>query len=162
MSTNGQITFIAGGTAKRSYCHWDSYPSGLGTTVLGWLRNITGTGEEQKAVVAASRLVTVTDGNGCAPPSPEQRQALALYQDNNVGGPDEEWYRLLRRAQGDPAAILTAGYAYDQLYGLADAEDEYYNYTVDTDKRVFSALGHTWGWDDLPSDEEFLATLGEG
>ena len=161
MSTNGQITFIADGTAKRSYCHWDSYASGLGVTVLSWLREVVAANSEETVAEAARRLVTVSDGYGCPPPSPELRQRLAQYEDTNVGGPGERWYRLFRRTQGEPEKILAAGYAYDSNYDLPDAEDEYYNYVVDTDKRTFSALGHTWDWASLPSDAQFLATVND-
>lgn len=160
MSTNGQITFTAFGTAKRSYCHWDSYPSGLGVQVLGWLRGVVAGGREEETVAAMARLAVVGDF-GCPPPTAGQRRALAQYADDRVGGPEEHWYRLLRQTQGEPAAILAAGYTYDQLSGIADAQDEYYTYTVDADQRTFSVLGRTWKWDDLPSDDEFTAALAE-
>lgn len=175
MSTNGQITFIAGSHAKRSYCHWDSYPSGLGLTVLSWLRRILsgqleltepGTvatrqvDDETSARRAVKALVVVSDFGYGYPPTPDQESALAKFKDESVGGGQEQWYRLLRATQGQPAAILEAGYTYDQLYG-DEGGDEHYNYIVDFDKRELRILSHTWSFDTLPTDSEFEKAFGE-
>lgn len=162
MSTNGQITFIGGGHAKHSYSHWDGQPSGLGLDVLGWLRGALADEGEAEIRERIEALTPVGDFGAFPPPTAEQEQALAKFADPVVGGPDEHWYKLLRRTQGDPALILKAGYTYDQLLGT-DWEDEYYTYVVDADKRTFSFRGEetcTWSWDKLPDDSTFTAATG--
>jgi len=42
VSTNGFISFVANGEAKRAYNHWDSMPDELGVKVLQWLRMASG------------------------------------------------------------------------------------------------------------------------
>jgi len=153
VSTNGFITFVAEGERKSAYNHSDSYPDWLGVRVLKWLR----AAREQPDEVAAKikRLRMVSDhGPGRSEPTAEQREALARFEDDGVASPDEPWYRLLRLTQGDPGLILLVGYAVDagEPYG--------YEYIIDADQRTFSLDGHTWGWDHLPSDEEFLAEVG--
>ena len=157
MSTNGQITFIADGHAKRSYNHWDSNPSALGLEVLRWLRGTIRDGNETLLRTAIKDLVVVSDFGG-HPPTEEQERELEPYTVSAVGGPNERWYRLLRKTQGDPGKILSVGYAYDQNWGVE--VDEYYNYIVNCDVREFICLGHIWSFDALPDDDVFALDLG--
>jgi hypothetical protein len=162
MSTNGQITFIAGGQAKNSYNHSDSYPGGLGVDVLTWLRTALSEQAEANARQAAEKLTPVNDWPGgdigaAVPPTTEQRAALAKYTDTGVGGPAEHWYKTLRRTQGDPALILESGYTFDPNLGYSEAYDEHYTYVIDFDKRTFGFQGTTWSFDHLPGNDEFIA-----
>jgi hypothetical protein len=153
MSTNGQITFVAGGHAKRSYSHCDNQPSGLGLAVLRWPRDVMGCDHESWMRQAIEALVVVGDFVG-SPPTSEQTEALAKYCDPRVGGEDEHWYRLLRKTQGRPDAILRCGYSFDQYLGTD--ENERRNYVIDADQRQFRALGRRWSFDSLPTNREFL------
>jgi len=156
MSTNGFVSFIAKGERKDVYNHSDSYPSGLGLAVLSWLRVARDGGLPE----AISRLRVVDDfSDDNVPPTEADKLALAEYTDSRVGGPDEHWYRLTRNLQGNPHAMLTAGYAYGQ------GEPYGYVYVIDADAETFRVEGDgtpaSWSWSSLPTEDEFLAKLGE-
>jgi hypothetical protein len=156
MSTHGQITFVTGTAAKRSYCHWDGYADGLGVDVLTWLGEVIASGREGEARQQAERLQVVNDAE-TPPPTAEQLAALAEWTDGNVGGPSEQWYRAVRKTQGDPVAILACGYAY---YADAMSEvDEHYNYVVDFARRELRFHSLVWPFDTLPAPGEFVAAV---
>ncbi len=151
MSTEGFIAFVANGERKSAYCNCDSYPSGLGLTVLRWLRVARDGGLPE----AIGRLRIVSDFEG-AKPTDADRAALTEYARFGVGGDGADWYQLTRELHGKPDQILTVGTAY--------GDDEYgYVYTVDADARTFSVDdgegNPSWPWAALPSDDAFLAAV---
>lgn len=133
MGTRGALGFVADGTEKITYNHNDSYPGGLGTDVLGWLRN-----QDPDFLRMQVKALQVVDPDST--PTPEQIKKLRRYAVTDVStGNLEEWYVLLRHTQGDPAAILDAGYLIDGGEFPADSLYCEYAYVVDTDKGVFEA-----------------------
>lgn len=140
MGTRGSITFVANGEAKTCYNHFDSYPEGLGVEMLRFARRRARQTRKLKADIMA--LTVVTDDT---PITPEIEDKLAKWTDRNVGGrmtPNGfdnslNWYQLLRDTQGDPDAILTAGFMEDASEFPFDSLFCEYSYVIDADARTF-------------------------
>jgi hypothetical protein len=157
VGSSGYITFIAGGQRKNAYCHDDSGPAHLGLRVLNWLRD----SNPADVTAGIERLQLVTEDD---PPTEDQLRRLQEWSGTErTGWPEDQWYRLLRGAQGDPAAILAVGYAVDDRL---DDDDDYppntqWSYTIDADNRMLAVgnpvPGAEWPWDDLPDETNFLA-----
>lgn len=185
MSTRGFIGFVADGTEKIGYNHYDSYPEGLGVDVLGWLRNALTTHPE--VLVKQIQALRVVDGD-TEPTDQEIEQFKATY-DATVGGRSERptWYQLLRGTQGNPAAILRAGVIEDAGNFPGDSLFAEWGYVIDVDSRTFEvyrgfqdsshtkgrfaqrpvadtgyhpvALAQSWPFDGLPTDDAFIAAF---
>lgn len=176
MSTRGFISFVVNGETKTAYNHSDSYPDGLGTTVLGWLRKAHEGGARRMA-----GNLRVVDPN--TKPTDEDIERLTAYAHVGVStGRLDDWYVLLRGTQGNPAAMLDAGVIEDAGEFPRDSTFAEYGYVVDFDARVFEmykgfqreahtagrfaalpphesgcfpvALMASWSFDSLPTDEE--------
>jgi hypothetical protein len=107
MGTRGAWGFVLDGQTKITYNHNDSYPDGLGMDVARWLvaqlRKLGGLVELREQV---RRLAPVpTDRE----PAPADFARLAEFHDPGVST-GRDWYSLLRHTQGNPAAMLRAGY----------------------------------------------------
>lgn len=141
MGTRGFIGFVAGGQEKIAYNHFDSYPDGLGLKVLGFVRQLVKDQAVDSAAERARQLRVVTDDT---PITPEDIKALEGWTNTGVGGrmtPDGidrslNWYQLLRETQGDPDAILTAGYLEDGSDFPLDSLSAEWGYVIDFDERV--------------------------
>lgn len=181
MSTRGFVGFVADGIEKIGYNHSDSYPSGLGLTVLAWLRGV----DVEAAADAAVRLKVIGENNE---PTDADIERLKPYADFGVGGRSERptWYQLLRETQGQPEMILEAGVIEDASQFPMDSVFAEWGYVVDLDAKTFEvykgfqkephdkgrfaqrpprdhnyrpvALVATWPLDALPTDEAFIAT----
>jgi hypothetical protein len=135
MSTRGAFGFRIDGVDKIAYNHSDSYPEGLGDTVVScitvWLQQMGA--EDLRAQVRALRVV---DHN--SKPSEQDKEELAAYYDRNVGNKSkDDWYCLLRHTQGDPEAILDAGVLVDAAAFLKDSSSCEYAYIVNLDELTF-------------------------
>jgi hypothetical protein len=53
MGTRGAVVLVADGQEKTVYNHYDSYPDGLGETVLKWVREALPNEQEISASVVA-------------------------------------------------------------------------------------------------------------
>jgi hypothetical protein len=186
MGTRGFITFVADGEEKTAYNHFDSYPDGLGTTVLKWLHAATDSVSALREQVLALRVV-----DGESKPTPEDIERLRKFADTGVSTQQlDDWYVLLRRTQGDPHAILEAGVMEDAKTFPLDSLWAEWGYVIDLDKVVFEAYsGYTdsfptgkgrfadregakgrppvtlvasWPLAELPTEEAFLAALDLG
>lgn len=138
MGTRGICGFVVNGEEKLTYNHWDSYPSGLGVSILSWLRSLNeDTLPEARERAAGLRLV-----DDQAVPSLEDKIQLSRFADTTVGGPATNteitsYYQLLRKTQGCPWLNLEAGvmiesadFAYDGLFCE-------WAYVVDFDESTF-------------------------
>jgi len=121
MGTRGVIGFV--GTLhneqlhKVSYNHWDSYPSGLGYKVVEYIQS-KNFNEIRKDF---SNIELVVEGDE---PTLEQKLTCSLAEttDTNVGGQTEDdWYCLLRNAQGDLGLSAKIGYMIDSKDFLYDS-----------------------------------------
>jgi len=94
MGTRGAVGFRKDGKDELSYNHWDSYPSGLGVSVLDYCRSHTIA--EMSAV--ASKLVLVTEDSHL---TDQQVQDHIDALNTSVGRQSvDDVYCLLREAQG--------------------------------------------------------------
>lgn len=137
MGTRGFITFSADGTNKTTYNHWDSYPDGLGTTVLAWARETTEAGEWPKVRQQVLALKMVDEDQ---PPTAEEIDQIGEYaaQPGWHGAPvayreGQQWYDLLRDLQGNPRAILDCGFAPDAGDFPSDSLFAEWGYVIDLD-----------------------------
>ena len=95
MGTRGASGFRIGGVDKVTYNHWDSYPQGLGTYVLGFVR---GCGMDKLREIA-ERIELVEDDDEPTPDQVDECTRRGLL-DLTVGDQSEKsWYCLLRGAQ---------------------------------------------------------------
>lgn len=135
MSTRGFLGFVADERETITYVHYDAYPSALGADVLKWARSVT---DWDAVREQAAKLIHI---DGETMPTEEQRAALAQYADPRPGGskddPGEEWYRLLHRTFGDPAATLAAGYAPHSPDWPGDSVWCEWGYLIDCDEKRF-------------------------
>lgn len=182
MSTRGFVGFVADGTEKIAYNHYDSYPGGLGLDVLRWLREAATDLASLRQQVIGLRVV-----DWDSTPSREDIQRLRRFANPNVGQQTvEDWYVLLRETWGDPAAMLRAGVIADSsdfplhpfakwgyLVNLDEGTFEVYErYDTPSGKGRFAdrvgvdncepiALFASWPLADLPDDDAFLASFGD-
>lgn len=188
MGTRGFVGFVADGTEKIAYNHFDSYPDGLGLDILFWLRNaLTTHGDVLVRQIKALRVIA----RDSEPTDADIKQLKAFYNPN-VGGRGERptWYQLLRGTQGDPAAMVRAGVIEDASDFPGDSLFAEYGYVIDVDARTFEAyrgfqrephdkgrfaarpprnpldreyypvaLVASWSLDDLPDNDAFLAAF---
>ena len=95
MSTRGCYGFRKNGADKLTYNHFDSYPDCLGRTMVEFCK-----------ATLISELNEIFDKlilvNESAKPTAEQIKECKQYYDGNVNRQTvEDWYCLLRNAQGD-------------------------------------------------------------
>jgi len=109
MGTRGAYGFRIDGIDKVTYNHFDSYPDGLGWDVLEFISKSKSFDELKNL---ASSIVVVDDK---IKPTPEQIEETFQWANLKVSSGDvEEWYVLLRDAQGDLNAF------YDGLKYMID------------------------------------------
>jgi hypothetical protein len=118
-----------------TYNHFDSYPSGLGDTVLQWLRGEVENGQAGLDSIR-QRVAALTLLNEDDPPTQEDRTRLAEYADLSVST-GQDWYSLLRNTQGDPEAILSSGFMIDSHNFPLDSLFCEWGYLVDLDRATF-------------------------
>jgi len=108
MGTRGSWGFIVGGKRWETYVHFDSYPGGLGETLLEWARRVSSWDDVRTAVKS---LVVVNDGEA---PTAAQRDDMKERGFANTSVSDgRDWYSMLRNCQGDPNMTLLSGYWLD-------------------------------------------------
>lgn len=108
MSTRGLIGFIVDGQEKFTYNHSDSYPSWLGREVLEFLAS----GFTLEQIREGARHIRLVDSE--KNPTAEDIAHCKKYTNLGVSREsDQDWYCLLRNAQGDFKAYLDVGLMID-------------------------------------------------
>jgi len=98
MGTRGAVGFALDGKLKLTYNHYDSYPSGLGDEVMGFVRNIVRCETLENLKAKVKSLEMVEEGSK---PTKAQIQQYKDSLDLSVGEQNsEDWYCLLRGLQG--------------------------------------------------------------
>lgn len=123
MGTRGAVGFILDGKEKITYNHFDSYPSGLGNEVLDFLHSIpfNSFSDFKKFKKQVEELELIDERNT---PTEEQKQKCrdAGTIDLGVGRQSEDdWYCLLRKAQGDLGQLTEIGLMIDNSNFLKDS-----------------------------------------
>lgn len=172
MGTRGAWGFVLNGQEKLAYNQYDSYPAGLGTTVLSWLREALSDESALRQQVKA--LAKVPDRE----PTDEERARYAQFHQQVSTGRD--WYALLRYTQGQPALTLDVGLYEDASEFPLDSLFCEWAYVIDLDARRFELyegfqikpvttgrwtgkrgehpkyypvrLLESWGFDELPAE----------
>lgn len=133
MGTRGYIIITFNGKCLTIYNHFDSYPEGLGATLVKELQQLftSFTMEEIRLMLQRIKVVNETQS-----PTAIDINALLEYTDLNVSTRStQDWYCLLRKTQGSLMAIMRSGYALDCT---RDAMGEYC-YLLDFDQGTFAA-----------------------
>ncbi len=158
MGTRGAWGFIVNGKTKAAYNHWDSYPDGLGETVL----NFIGTNTIESLTEIANRIQLVDSDNK---PSQELQDQYHKFFDGSVSNqtPDE-WYCLLRNTQGEPSVYESA-----EVVHMIDSADflkddlfceHYYLINLDTGMLDYSGYDtHSFPLDKLVGRKSFKRVL---
>jgi hypothetical protein len=131
MGTRGSYGFRVNDRDKLTYNHFDSYPSGLGNTIIAFIKETS----DEELTDIANRLVLV-DGESI--PTPQQIEDLRQYFNGEVSTQNiDDWYCLLREAQGNPfeyknglnVMLEDSGFVLNSLFCE-------YAYIINVDKKV--------------------------
>lgn len=107
MGTRGAYGFLIDGEEKVTYNHFDSYPSCLGLDVLNFLKE---TNRDELPEIA--RNIQLVKGNSKPTESAKnQCKAMGLFNGRVSEQSDDDWYCLLRNAQGQ-LNVYTEGFTY--------------------------------------------------
>lgn len=185
MGTRGFLGVVVDDEEKITYNHRDSYPEGLGLSMLLNARALVGLG----TAVELARKLRVVDERST--PTLEAIEALAPWTDLSVGEQStSDWYCLTRGTQGRLTAILISGYILDAAGFPLDSLWCEWGYLIDLDQQRFEVyqgfqeaphnegrwggrtgitreyypvrLVASWSLDELPSDAAFLEALSGG
>jgi len=96
MSTRGLWGFYSNGITKATYNHCDSYPDGLGKTVLEFIKKHSAT--ELKEVFEKIKMI----GSDHKPTKEDIEKYSKYFNENVNNGSFEDSYALLRETQGEP------------------------------------------------------------
>ena len=131
MGTRGSYGFRTGEQDKLTYNHFDSYPTGLGGIMVKFIKDNT---NEQLAEYA-ERMIMVNDGDT---PTEQQMAVCQTYFNDNVAtGRQEDWYCLLREAQGHPDAYKNGlVYMIDGASFMNDSLFCEYAYVINMDTKM--------------------------
>lgn len=133
MGTRGFWGFVLDDEEKLAYNHWDSYPAGLGATVLEFCQDVVVKDRFDLVRGRVRDLKLITSET----PTPDDVEHLAPYTDLTVGArTTTDWYCLLRRAQGDPWLTLDAGYMEDAGDFPLDSLFAEWGYVVNLDTHL--------------------------
>ena len=95
MGTRGMYGFYQNGVTKATYNHFDSYPEWLGKKIVDFIRNTTI--EEMNEIF--DRIIMVDEND--KPTAEQIAECITYYNDMVSTGSVDDWYSLLRNAQGD-------------------------------------------------------------
>lgn len=131
MGTRGIVGFRLHGQDKLIYNHFDSYPDGLGAEVVRALPKLLKNPEQLTRWVEELQPVPKDK------PTPEQIKKLKKFTDLGVSEQStNDWYCLLRKTQGDLAAILESGFYSDSRDFAHDSLFCEYGYIINLDENV--------------------------
>ena len=164
MGTRGLYGFRKNGIDKLTYNHFDSYPACLGAEVVDFCRRVSADEMDEMfdkiEVVKHNDTPTFVQIDFC-------RQAG--WVDTDVSsGTEEDWYCLLRNAQGDLKGLKKVIDKYGKAYMLNDNDFIYdslfceYAYIINLDTRMLEfydgfqktpQLGNRYG--ESPNTDDF-------
>lgn len=132
MGTRGAFGVRVNGQDKLTYNHFDSYPEGLGKTIVRDIQaEIAESGGFEGWRVKAATLRAVQEGEK---PTPEDIERLKDQADLQVGEQSlDDWYCLLRKNQGELASMLTLGVFIDNHRFMGDSLFCEWAYVVNLD-----------------------------
>lgn len=132
MGTRGFVGFVSDEKETITYNHWDSYPEGVGVTVLSFVNSL----DEHTEEAYRQKAATLKHVSEDVPPTRDQVVELIGHANLGVStGCADEWYVLLRETHGNPGAILDVGYAENAPEWPLDSLFAEWGYVVDFDRR---------------------------
>jgi hypothetical protein len=157
MGTRGLLGFCKNGVYKITYNHFDSYPSGLGNSVLNYINEYSI--EDMNEHYDKIQMVKEKDI-----PTKQQIEKCKVYTDLNVSNQSlSDWYCLLRKAQGNLKAYSDVGFMIDNKDFLGDVSCQYaYIINLDDDTLEFyegSKLAKEFPLDDCPENVDILEEI---
>lgn len=158
MSTRGYYGIKKKGELKGAYNHFDSYASGLGANLVETINKIK---KEDRLRVLNETFdyIELVDGN--IPPTEEQKEKCKKTNvvDLNVGNRSlDDWYCLLRKAQGDLDIYI------NKIIPYMENGNDFINdtlfcewaYIINLDTNKFEVI---YGWKDRKKKEFDLLNL---
>lgn len=138
MSTRGAYGFRLNNKDYISYNHSDSYPEGLGESILKQTKELLREGIK-KLKNKVSKIKLVTDK---IPPTKEDIKNLKRYTNLGVGTQsNKDWYCLTRELQGSLIANIISGYMMDSSEFLFDSSYCEYAYILNLDDEILEIYG---------------------
>ena len=98
MGIRGLWGFRTGQKDKLTYCGFNSYPDGLGQTMIDFIKQ----NDDEKLLEIANKIVLVSNEVKPTQKQFEECQKLELVRLDASEHSEEDWYCLLRNSQGDP------------------------------------------------------------
>ena len=132
MSTRGALGFRLNEKDYITYNHSDSYPDWLGRNVAEWAASVKDWDKVKEKVLNLKRV------NRDKQPGAHHRLALAEFHDPSVDD-GKSWYSLLRDTQGNPDAVLRAGFYIPNERFLKDSLYCEYAYIINLDTMELEA-----------------------
>jgi len=128
MGTRGFWGVRHDGRMRTTYNHYDSYPTGLGVSMVEFIQS-TDMATLGERVFA---LAEVHEGDS---PSPEQMQALVEAGTWMHVSTGQDWYSALRGTQGEPEKMIESGFWMTQDFDPTQANDSWleWGYLIDLD-----------------------------
>jgi hypothetical protein len=148
MGTRGLYGIIVGEEQKLTYNHFDSYPSGLGADLLEFIKR-----NDSDQLFEDAVALEVIDGE--TPPTAAQKERARSVGtvDTDVSEQSEnDWYCLLRGAQGDLRKTLDVGVMVDGANFANDSLFCEWGYVIDLDNRIFEVYR---GFQEEPHEGRF-------
>ncbi len=148
MGTRGLFGFCYKGKYYFAYNHWDSYPTGLGASIIQQLKHAI---DNNLLDDWKNKIIELVEVDENVPPTEEDINNLKKYINLGVGNQStNDWYCLLRGTQGSLKSILDAGY----IINYANDTHEYgfdieYTYAVNLDNNTLEA-GKSYPFGNLP------------
>lgn len=128
MGTRGCYGFRKNGIDKLAYNHFDSYPDYLGSEIVTFCKETS----IREMHDIFDRIVLVEE---LSKPTEKQIEECSFWYDGNVSNQTpEDWYCLLRNAQGDLNAYKNGlKYMIDNCYFIKDSLFCEYAYVINLD-----------------------------
>jgi hypothetical protein len=147
MSTRGAYGFHKDGETKVTYNHSDSYPSGLGSKVIKFVRATP----VEKLKEIYDQIVLV---NSDSTPTEEQIKKAEKYFNDQVGqNVKTDWYSLLRKSQGDLFAYKEGlTFMIDGVSFLQDSLFCEWAYIINLDDEVLEVYKNCHLYQTIPLD----------
>lgn len=134
MGTRGIMGVRIDGEDKLTYNHFDSYPEGLGFTVLNDAKVMVGDWGMETLLRHARKLKMVSNEDK---PTKDDIETFKDFADLTVGDQSaDDWYCLLRDLQGKLRDTLIVGYAIDNKNFIKDSLFCEWGYILNLDDKV--------------------------
>ncbi len=153
MGTRGAYGFHMNGKDKITYNHFDSYPIGLGSDVAAFIQRHT---DERMAAIYDQIVLVDTE---MVPTKEQIEECMPYYRPGVSRGTPEDWYCLLRGAQGSLEAHANGlRYMIDKATFLKDSLFCEWGYVINLDTGILEIYR---GFQKVPQHNRYYAPRGE-